>query len=267
MKKKYFFTIVALLVLSVFSFVSCDSTATVLTDKDALDAAITAATTLNTGTAVGVTTGDVEDQADKDTFTAAIATAQAVYDNADATQAEIDAAVTDLVAAQAVFTALILTEDLPLVTLSFNGTDVYGEVGTYTAGGAISFTITDNVIAATTTAVTANSWDPKVFVALPALVDGTSYTVSFDIVSDVTKEALVKVGQQLTYDPWWSAQYEDTADFETITSTSRNISKTFTYTATEHTDFTVDLIVEMGTINGDAGTATFSISNIVLAAN
>lgn len=77
-------------------------------DKASLIAAITSATEKNTATVVGTGTGNVSQTA-KDAFTAAIAAAQVVADNTDATQAEVDSANTTLAAALVAFNAAIIS--------------------------------------------------------------------------------------------------------------------------------------------------------------
>lgn len=76
-------------------------------DNSGLTAAITSATALNAAHAVGTADGNVTDTA-KNTYTAAIAAAQAVVDNAASTQPEITAALTALKAATAAFNGAIL---------------------------------------------------------------------------------------------------------------------------------------------------------------
>jgi len=77
-------------------------------DKSALQAAITAAETLYDSAVVGYEDGCYL-QVDKDTFKAAIDAAKAVYEDPDATQTEVNAAVTALNEAKAAFEASVIT--------------------------------------------------------------------------------------------------------------------------------------------------------------
>ncbi|MBN2656573.1 MAG: FIVAR domain-containing protein [Spirochaetales bacterium] len=99
--------IVMFVLMTAMVFIGCDNGTTSLADTTALDAAIATATTLNNATAVGSAIGNVT-QDSKDTFTAAIAAAQAVSDDANSTQEVVDAAIVTLAAATDAFTASII---------------------------------------------------------------------------------------------------------------------------------------------------------------
>lgn len=79
-------------------------------NKAALESAIGAATTLHQTAVVGFANGQYSQDA-KSTFQAAIEDATVVKNNADATQAEVDAATAALTAAQTLFTSLANTRD------------------------------------------------------------------------------------------------------------------------------------------------------------
>ena len=92
-------------------FIGCDNgTTSNARNTDALDAAITTATALNAATSVGTEVGDVP-LAAKTAYTAAIAAAQAVSEDLNMTQADIDAAVETLAAATVAFNAAIIQPD------------------------------------------------------------------------------------------------------------------------------------------------------------
>jgi len=85
-------------------FITSDSSV----DKSGLEAAITSAQILYDNTEIGIENGQCW-AADKEAFLAAIMQAQAVYDKTNATQLEVDNAVTALNAAKADFEASIIT--------------------------------------------------------------------------------------------------------------------------------------------------------------
>lgn len=100
--------VVMLVLAAALVFVGCDTGAnTPLSDTTALDTAITTATTLNDATSVGSAVGNVT-QDSKDTYTAAIAAAQAVSDDLNSTQEVVDAAIVTLAAATDAFNASII---------------------------------------------------------------------------------------------------------------------------------------------------------------
>ena len=109
MKKTNIFIMFVLMTALVF--IGCDNgTTSNARNTDALDAAITTATALNAATSVGTEVGDVP-LAAKTAYTAAIAAAQAVSEDLNMTQADIDAAVETLAAATVAFNAAIIQPD------------------------------------------------------------------------------------------------------------------------------------------------------------
>lgn len=106
-------------------------------DTIALDKAITDATALCNGTTVGTVVGNVS-QADKDAYTAAIASAQGVKDNGSAIQADIDAAITALAQATTVFNAALVTASpVDKTALAQAITDATALIGGKTVGTAV----------------------------------------------------------------------------------------------------------------------------------
>ncbi len=146
------------------------------------------------------------------------------------------------------------------------GNPVVREVRNWAAVGAVTTGSTDGIAAATVTNMGANSWEPKFFVEMPQMTSGTEYTVRFVAYAETARPIWVKVGQQLTNDPWWLPQFESEEGVIYLTPQPTEYSFTFTYEETGNPTV-YDLIWEVGNVMGEGQLTTVYVTNVLVSGN
>jgi beta-glucanase (GH16 family) len=143
------------------------------------------------------------------------------------------------------------------------GDPLVREVRKWTGVGDVSTTVANGIVQATVLNMGGNSWEPKFFVQMPRMVSGTEYTVSFVAYADDPRPVLVKVGQQLSSDPWWLAQFE--SDESVIYLTTQPTEYSFTFTYQETTNPTIyDVLWEVGNYKGEGALTNVYVANIMV---
>jgi hypothetical protein len=137
------------------------------------------------------------------------------------------------------------------------------EVRQWSDIGDVSIAVADGVVEATVLDMGANSWEPKFFVEMPELVSGTEYTVSFVAYAEAPRTIVVKVGQQLSNDPWWIAQFEGEEGVIKLTTDPTEYSFTFTFQANDN-EAIYDLIWEVGNYMGEGALTTVYIAEVTV---
>jgi hypothetical protein len=153
----------------------------------------------------------------------------------------------------------------PMVMLDLNGSKVETSVGNWQDIGSLNASVEDNVIITEVTSTGGNSWEPKVFVQLPELVDGTEYVVSITASAARDRKIWLKIGQQLPFDPWWIKQYEDETGVHQLTSSDQLIETTFTFNKTDN-GAPYDFVIEVGNVEGDAVPTTVYVKDVSIRA-
>jgi hypothetical protein len=144
------------------------------------------------------------------------------------------------------------------------GEPVVREVKRWIGVGDVSTAVADGMVEATVLEMGGNSWEPKFFVEMPQMVSGTEYTVSFVAYADIDRTVVMKVGQQLSNDPWWIPQFEGDEGVINLTTQPTEFSFSFVF---EEGNLPVpyELLWEVGDHMGEGALTTVYVANIMLA--
>jgi hypothetical protein len=143
------------------------------------------------------------------------------------------------------------------------GDPVVREVRKWTGVGDVSTTVVDGIVEGSVLDMGGNSWEPKFFVEMPQMVSGTEYTVSFVAYADVARTVVMKVGQQLSMDPWWMPQFEGDEGVINLTTQPNEFSFSFVFEAGT-LPVPYDLLWEVGDHMGEGQLTTVYVANIML---
>jgi beta-glucanase (GH16 family) len=144
------------------------------------------------------------------------------------------------------------------------GDPVVRDVRRWIGVGDVSTAVVDGMVEATVLEMGGNSWEPKFFVEMPQMVSGTEYTVSFVAYADIDRTVVMKVGQQLSNDPWWMPQFEGDDGVINLTTQPTEFSFSFVFEAGD-LPVPYDLLWEVGDHMGEGALTTVYVANIMLA--
>jgi beta-glucanase (GH16 family) len=143
------------------------------------------------------------------------------------------------------------------------GDPVVREVRRWIGVGNVSTTVVDGIVEATVLDMGGNSWEPKFFVEMPQMDSGTEYTVSFVAYADEPRTVVLKVGQQLSSDPWWIPQFEGAEGVINLTTQPTEFSFSFVFEAGS-LPVPYDLLWEVGNHMGEGALTTVYVANVMV---